>query len=872
MSRHRYAVWRAVYTHGHTCSWQDRLTKDRLLRDILEALPIPALEIGQAGEVIHVPQNLIFPSLGALSPNLLDVIDPADRPKVLSALKALPETSRAIVEVRVNAETSDSAYALLSLGYSADQTTPKIFAQFTDITEQRHREKEIALRESRWNSALISSVSGVWDQNFVTGEMYGSEIWRAIRGMTVEDQIESNFDSWVELVHPDDREHALHCIARQNAGDPAYAVFQYRERHKDGHFVWIECRGAAIEWDENGKPTRIVGTDTDVSERKATEQEMQRISRYLKLALDASQVGVFEVDFDRGVTVWDDRMYAIFGIDKNTPITVGGLWETLVHPADLERMERKVEDKVDKLQSFSEDYRALLPDGSVRYIRARSVPFIDFDGRRKMIGVNWDVTADVSLRHELERAKTLAEARNRELESAKNSIEHNAMHDYLTELPNRRYLDEMLERMAAEGKRNGTGIGVLHIDLDRFKQINDTLGHRTGDVMLKHVAELLRKNIRAGDFVARIGGDEFVFVSRFTGSMRKLAALADRLIKELRQPVFYEGHDCRFGASIGIACALGQDIDYKQILLNADIALYNAKKRGRNRYEFFTSDKQDLLINTKRVSDEILLALERDEFVPYYQFQFDAKTLDISGVETLARWDHPVEGILTPDRFLAVAEDLDAVAAIDAVILEKALVDFAKWQRSGLPIPKVSVNVSARRLHDPALTKTLNGLDIKPGTVSFELLESIFLDDNDDIAIANLQRLRDLGIDIEIDDFGTGHASIIGLLKVNPSALKVDRELVRLAPQSMEQRKLLGSIIDIGHSLGIKVVAEGVETPDHIRILQALACDSLQGYALCRPLPRDKVEAFVLNQSWRSAASQAPDQSRSKIANLTVLK
>jgi diguanylate cyclase (GGDEF)-like protein/PAS domain S-box-containing protein len=848
------------------------LTKDRLLRDILDALPVPALEIGPAGEVIHVPHNLTFPAPILQSANLLDVIDAEDRAAVSGVLQALPETLKAMLEVRVQSDAQEEAYALLSLGYNAGEPTPTILAQFTDITTQRQREKEIALRESRWNSALISSVSGVWDQNFTTGEMYGSEIWRSIRGMTVEDQIESNFESWVELLHPDDREHALHCITRQNAGDPAYAVFQYREKHKDGHWVWIECRGACIEWDENGKPVRIVGTDTDVSERKATEQEMQRISRYLKLALDASQVGVFEVDFDAGITVWDDRMYQIFGIDRNTPITVGGLWETLVHPADIERMEKNVEDKVNKLQPFSEDYRAVMPDGSVRYIRARSVPFIDFDGRRKMIGVNWDVTADVSLRHELERAKTLAEARNRELESAKNSIEHNAMHDYLTELPNRRYLDEMLERMAAEGKRNGAGIGILHIDLDRFKQINDTLGHRTGDVMLKHVAELLRKNIRAGDFVARIGGDEFVFVSRFTGSMRKLAALADRLIKELRKPVFYEGHDCRFGASIGIACALGHDIDYKQILLNADIALYNAKKRGRNRYEFFTSDKQDLLINTKRVSDEILLALERDEFVPYYQFQFDAKTLDISGVETLARWNHPAEGILTPDRFLAVAEDLDAVAAIDAVILEKALVDFETWQRAGLPIPKVSVNVSARRLHDPALTKTLNSLQIQPGTVSFELLESIFLDDNDDIAISNLQRLRDLGIDIEIDDFGTGHASIISLLKVNPSALKVDRELVRLAPQSMEQRKLLGSIIDIGHSLGIKVVAEGVETADHIGILQALACDSLQGYALCRPLPRDRVEAFVLNQSWRSASTQTQDHARSKVANLTVLK
>jgi EAL domain-containing protein (putative c-di-GMP-specific phosphodiesterase class I) len=351
--------------------------------------------------------------------------------------------------------------------------------------------------------------------------------------------------------------------------------------------------------------------------------------------------------------------------------------------------------------------------------------------------------------------------------------------------------------------------------------------------------------------VARIGGDEFVFVSRYTGTSKKFSALADRLIKELRKPMHHDGHEFRCGASIGIACESGRDIDPKQLLLNADIALYNAKKRGRNRYDFFSSDTQDILINTKRVSDEILLGLERSEFIPYYQLQFDAKTLDIIGAETLARWKHPTEGILTPDRFLAIAEDLDAVTAIDEMMLEKAVSDFNIWQKTGLPIPKVSVNVSSRRLHDPLLTKSLKSLDIKPGTVSFELLESIFLDDSDQTVLDNLTRLRKLGIAIEVDDFGTGHASIISLLRISPDALKIDRELVRLLPQSNEQRKLLSSILEIGRSLNIRVIAEGVETQAHIRILRDLGCDYLQGYALCRPIPAEMVEAFVTGQSWR---------------------
>jgi diguanylate cyclase (GGDEF)-like protein/PAS domain S-box-containing protein len=829
------------------------VNQDLLLKDILDALPVPAIQIWPGGDIAYLPPNA--PSLPHSSDpaHLLDFIHSDDRVRVAEALDLLAGRSPATLEVQLEGIPSDPRYALLSLSFLQAGDLKTVLVQFTDVTPQRVREQEIAQRESRWNSALVSSLSGVWDQNFVTGEMYGSETWRAIRGMTAEDEIETDFERWVDLIHPDDREHTLHCIERQNAGDPAYTAFQYRERHKDGHWVWIECRGACVERDEYGKAVRIVGTDTDVSERKATENEMERISRHLKVALEASQVGVFEVDFDAGETIWDNRMCEIYEVDPATPVKIGGLWETLVHPDDLARVDTNVSNKIRELQPFSEEYRIVRADGSLRYVRARSLPFVDEDGRKKMIGVNWDVTADVQLRNELERARMLAEARACELEEARLSIEHNAMHDYLTDLPNRRYLDTILERRTLAADRTGPGIAVLHIGLDRFKQINDTLGHRAGDVMLKHVADMLRRNLKTNEFIARIGGDEFVLLSPFNGNTRKIASIADRLVKELRKPVLYDGQECRFGASIGIACGMDPNFDYKQLLLNADMALYNAKKSGRNRYDFFSSDTQDWLINTKRVSDEILTALERDEFVPYYQLQFDAHTLDISGVETLARWNHPVEGILAPDKFLDIAEDLDVVAAIDGVILEKAIIDFKRWRVNGLPIPKVSVNVSARRLHDPLLAKTLDGLKMEPGTLSFELLESIFLDDSNEIALSNLQKLRTLGIDIEIDDFGTGHASIISLLKVNPTTLKVDRELVKLAPQSIEQRKLLGSIIDIGHSLGIKVIAEGVETADHIRILQDLNCDSLQGYALCRPLPADQVRTFVTNEGWRTA-------------------
>ncbi|WP_226951206.1 putative bifunctional diguanylate cyclase/phosphodiesterase [Rhizobium terrae] len=719
------------------------------------------------------------------------------------------------------------------------------------MTELKRHAEELAERESRWNNALVSSVSGVWDHNYATGQKYYSPVWRQIRGMSASDPLAASTQEWLELVHPDDRARVIHAMERQNAGDPAYAVFEYRERHKLGHWIWIECRGACVEWDAQGKATRVVGTDTDITARKAAEEATERMSRRLDMALEISGIGVFECDFTTGEVDWDERMFRIYGLDKNEEVFVGGLWESLLHPEDADRVQANVDVNVRNNERFSDQYRVILRDGSERIVRTRTMPFVDGNGHRKMVGANWDVTTDVSLHRELERAKTLAEARNRELESARSRIEHNAMHDYLTDLPNRRYLDEMLDRVAAECAREGGGIAILHIDLDRFKQINDTLGHSAGDTMLKHVARILKGTIRKGDFVARIGGDEFVILSKFQGSPRKLSNLAERIIKELRKPVSYEGHDCRFGASIGIACETAMRIDPRQLLLNADIALYRAKNSGRNRHEFFSTDTQNEIISTKKMSDEILLGLERNEFVPFYQLQFDAATLEVAGVETLARWMHPERGMLSPDKFLETAEELDTVSVIDGMIFDRALADFREWRRQGLSIPKFSVNVSSRRLHDPSLAKKLKKLKIEPGTVSFELLESIFLDDCDEEVRKNLTRLRKLGIEIEIDDFGTGHASIISLLRLNPSALKIDRELVRCVPQSHEQRKLVSSIIEIGKSLNIRVVAEGVETTDHIRILRDLGCDVLQGYALARPMPRAGICDFIRSHRWR---------------------
>jgi EAL domain-containing protein (putative c-di-GMP-specific phosphodiesterase class I) len=371
--------------------------------------------------------------------------------------------------------------------------------------------------------------------------------------------------------------------------------------------------------------------------------------------------------------------------------------------------------------------------------------------------------------------------------------------------------------------------------------------------MLIHASKVLARSVRGSDIVARIGGDEFVIVAFGVGDV-EMGELAGRIIEEMRQPIDFQGFSCRCGVSIGIALANGIHVDARKMLINADIALYRAKSMGRNRYEFFSSNLQADIINTKRTADEILAGIDNGEFTAWYQPQFSARTMQLTGVEALVRWKHPLKGLLTPDKFLRIADEINVVQILDRIVLETALKDKMRWTALGVSIPKVSVNVSARRLHDGSLIESLNGLHIRPGEISFELVESIFLDESEDVAAHNLDRIKALGIDIEIDDFGTGHTSIVSLLKLKPKRLKIDRQLVQPIMNSPQERALVSSIIDIARSLGVETVAEGVETLAHAGLLRDLGCDLLQGYAFSRPLSFDDFTEAATGTAWRLAS------------------
>ena len=583
------------------------------------------------------------------------------------------------------------------------------------------------------------------------------------------------------------------------------------------------------------------------------EGELERLSRRLGLALDASKVGVWQFNVDTGELVWDDRMNQLYNYPGDGDRRTFADWRDRLDPADAKQAIAEFEAAIAARGRYDSQFRLDLGDGRKRVIRAIGQMYMSPDLSRHMVGANWDVTSDVKLTEDLTRSMALTEARNVELEAARARIEFNSLHDFLTRLPNRMYLERALEEHAARCAKAGGGVALLQVDLDGFKQINDALGHSTGDAMLIHTAETIRRQLRPGDFVARTGGDEFVVVCNADDGMVGFADLARRIIEDVSRPIDHEGHECRLGMSIGIASAYGANVDRQRLLVDADLALYRAKALGRNRFEFYTAELQAEIVDAKRIGDEIIGGLERGEFIPYFQPQVDARTLEIVGVEALARWRHPSRGVLAPAAFINIAEELTVIAAIDRAVLEGALACHRRWRAEGLRPPRLSVNVSLRRLHEEGLIDALSALEIAPGELSFELVESIYLDERDDGFFKNVEQIKALGIDIEIDDFGSGYVSIVSLTKIKPRRLKIDRQLITPIVHSAAQRRLVRSIVEIGRSLDIEVAAEGVETMEHAALLRDFGCAILQGFAFAKPMAAQELEGRLRTRQRRIA-------------------
>jgi diguanylate cyclase (GGDEF)-like protein len=427
---------------------------------------------------------------------------------------------------------------------------------------------------------------------------------------------------------------------------------------------------------------------------------------------------------------------------------------------------------------------------------------------------------------------------------AEERVQYLAYYDALTGLPNRTLLQDRLTKALASARRRKDKVALLFLDLDRFKTINDSLGHSVGDLVLKEVAERLKKWAREQDTVARVGGDEFLIVLTAVKDASDAAVAAERLMNAMTAEFVAQGHSVGISCSVGISIFPEHGRDGETLIKNADAAMYCAKEIGRNNFRFFTDDMNAQAVERLTLENGLGLALEKKELFLVYQPQMEIATGRITGLEALLRWQHPELGLVPPDKFIRIAENSGLIMPIGEWVLRTACSQARKWQDEGLPAVSVAVNVSAIQFRQEdfceLIRRVLNETGLAPQYLELELTESLLLA-NADVTLSVIQELKAMGLTLAIDDFGTGYSSFSYLKQFRVSKLKIDRLFIRDVAVNPDDAAITTAIISMAKSLNLKVIAEGVEDEAQMSFLRAHQCDEIQGYYFSKPLAVDKV-------------------------------
>lgn len=433
----------------------------------------------------------------------------------------------------------------------------------------------------------------------------------------------------------------------------------------------------------------------------------------------------------------------------------------------------------------------------------------------------------------------------KKLKQQKEDYKHLAHYDTLTKLPNRVFFLDRLEHSIDKAKRNGSKMAILFFDLDRFKEINDSLGHQIGDEVLKIVAKKLQISVRQSDTVARLGGDEFTLLMEDLNDIFKIAEIAQKLIKEISQPMYIQENELYVSVSIGASFYPEDGLDSKSLLRCADSAMYSAKKEGNNLFHFYKPEMTEQAIERVTLETSIRKGIERDEFVVYYQPIFDVVKDEIVGVEALIRWNHPELGLLTPDKFIHVAESSSLIIELGEIVLEKVSNQLILWHQQGVDPKCISVNLSVKQLRQHTLVqtieKTLEKTYFRKNWLQLEITEGYAMQQIDH-AIVILQKIRDLGVTLAIDDFGTGYSSLSYLKRLPVNRLKIDKSFIRDIPGDKDDEALVRAIVAMAKSMHLGIVAEGVETEEQEDFLMYLDCHIMQGYRYAKPMEAKQIK------------------------------
>ena len=735
------------------------------------------------------------------------------------------------------------------------------------VSERIGAEERLQQSLERFEIVARATNDVVWDWNLVTDQLWLNDNFCSVFGYAAA-EIGAYIDAWTNRIHPDDavrvRQEIRSAIER---GDQVWTA-EYRFRRKDGSYANVLDRGLPLR-DSAGQPVRMIGAMVDISERKRAERKLALHAQRQEIIARLGQFALGGADLEQ-VLAEAARVLRAGGCDVAAIIErVGDRGhEFLVRAASGENAEASV-GKSKMLPAHSK-WSAMLDSaaGAVehdrKYFEARDSdrPW-SFWLRRLGSGVYVPIRSDTgpfgilmmgSLRDGAFDAEDLsfAEAIAHVLSSAvrrhhtQTRLAYMAEFDSLTGLPNRNLLQDRLNQSVAQARRRQWQGAVLFIDLDRFKLINDTLGHHVGDRLIAEVGLRIRRCLRGGDTVGRVSGDEFGVVLTDLAQADDAALVAQKILDGLALPFDLGGNEAYVTASIGISVFPADGADAETLLKNADMAMYRAKELTRNAYCFFTAEMNERSVAKLQLNTDLRRAIERGEFVLHYQPKVDLRDGRIHGVEALLRWNHPQRGMVLPHEFIPALEDSGLILPVGEWVLAESARQLGAWRRAGYaPVP-VAVNLSAKQFRRRDLDALIRGVlsltQVPAGMIELEITESCLMDEPEE-AVRLLAGLREAGLKLSVDDFGTGYSSLSYLTRLPLTALKIDRGFVRDVATRTESASIVRAVIDMAHNLGFTVIAEGVETEEQVAFLRRHGCDLGQGFLFDSPMSAAELAA-----------------------------
>ncbi len=694
-----------------------------------------------------------------------------------------------------------------------DELEMRVAQRTLELDETSHA---LSKSEARLALALEASELGLWDWDLVSDEVHHSQL-KEIFG--IEPGETTVLRDLKPRLHPEDLPLLRRALVEHLKGRSDGYAIEYRVRHADGRWVWVEDRGRAVERDAEGRVTRMLGTRRNVSARKLREEEQ----RLAATVFEAASEGIFILDPDYRLLAVNRAFSEVTGYRREEVLGRGV--NALVASREARRQYQMIRLELEQHGSWQGELIETRKNGEL-YPQWLQLTVVH-DGRGRVSHIV-GFLSDLSARRE-------AEERLRYL----------SHYDELTGLANRTLFKERLHEASQRARQSGRSLALLHIDLDRFKLLNDSLGHEVADQLLRQMARRLTQAVPEADTLARLSGDEFAVLLDTYGSLSSLARLASRLLAKLRVPMDIGGHELVVNASIGISLLPENAREISALISQANMAMQHAKHLGGNTFQFFTDNLQACTLERLQLETQLRKAIDEGQLEVYYQPKLNLLDDCVHAAEALVRWNHPQLGLVPPSDFIGLAEETGLIVPLGEFVLREACRQAREWQQSGLADIRVSVNLSVQQLRPGNFTSlvrlALDETGLPPHLLELELTESQLLDNVENV-ISTFRQLRGHGVKLSIDDFGTGYSSLSYLKRFPADYVKIDQTFIRDLSAGGEDAAITRAIIAMAHSMELKVVAEGVETQAQLDFLKQHRCDEIQGYLVSRPV---RAEAFA---------------------------